>query len=115
MSALRPRCHIISIGTYGIPGKGSALAHSTETRDKRTHVQHESVRTRIPKHRRLRCARREQKHEDARQEREYRERELASAHCEPARTARPIDEVTRDHRAGDAENRDDSVVTIGLV
>ena len=108
VSALRLRCHVTSTGTYGVPGGGRALAHSTEARDrdeeKRTHVQHETVRTRIPKHRRLRCACREQKHEDAGQERECRERELASAHRELARAARPIDEVTRNNRAGDAED-----------
>lgn len=82
---------------------------------RKTNVQHETVRTRKSKHRCWRLACREQKHEDARQERESCKRELASTNHEPARAARKVDNVTCDHRTGDAEDRDDGVVAIGHV
>ena len=84
-------------------------------RGKREHILHETIRTRIPKHRRLRFARREQKHEDGRQHREYRKRELAPANREPTRTTCKINHPAGNKRAGDTEDRDDGVVAVGLV
>lgn len=84
-------------------------------RERKGHILHKTIHARIPKHRRLRIARCEQKHEDGRQYREYRQRELAATNREPTRATREIDDPASNKRAGDAEDRDDSIVAVGLI